>query len=626
MRWPLRAASTVLALALCIPLSASAGNKTRALDLPDDAASRDASGIGLSKYRAALFSAQDYSDTSGIPDLGTPNRDVTELGKLLNEQYGFDVQVVQNATEDDIIGTLDAIKAETGPEDAVIVYFAGHGLYDESENRGFWLPTDSTLTSTSRWVSNDDVAAKLRAIPARHVLVVADSCFSGMFRDTLRPSSADGSVAARSLASKRSRMVISSGSNEPVSDAGRDGMSVFAYYFRQSLAEATGRYVMPDTFFPVLRERVNQNAPQTPQQGVFNRAFHEGGQIVLVNRKVAEDPGGVADEPIGADQRSVEKACRKETSSNADGSSADEYASLGVGEGSATEQVDALGGLTADRRMRQRLAFHACMDFRNGVISQSEYDLWRGVLGGDDQAEKALADEALQELRAGAREVPPPETCDAGTAEEASLLARATALLRDGTSGAARDEDRQARTLLEQAATKKSSAALWATLARARLYAGADQGEVARAASTAASKCPEWGVPDNYLGNALVLAKDYDGALAAYADATRKSPDYAFAYYNKAAVQLASSQLEPALASLGKALQHDPLLGEAHLLRGKVLLARKDVPAAITSLESARDLRPDRSMMHEALANAYDVAGRAGEAKAARSKAAGLPD
>ncbi|MEM6927871.1 MAG: caspase family protein, partial [Myxococcota bacterium] len=247
--------------------------------------------LGIRRYRAVLFSVQDYARGSELTDLSTPTEDVRRISSILGNRFGFETEVVENASEAQIIETLDRLRSESQEDDALLIYYAGHGVYDAGEDRGYWLPSDAQLGNTSRWVSNDDVAAKMRAIPARHVLLVVDSCFSGKFKGGGAPGS-DRALAdlreARKLARNRSRWIISSGGNEPVADGGRDGMSVFAYYFADALSSAEERYVTPDVLFPHVRRRVSANADQTPSQGQFAASFHEDGQFVFLNGEACE--------------------------------------------------------------------------------------------------------------------------------------------------------------------------------------------------------------------------------------------------------------------------------------------------------------------------------------------------
>ncbi|MBX2796380.1 MAG: SEL1-like repeat protein [Myxococcales bacterium] len=291
----MRARTVVYALSFAIltmlgacPKGADPRSGTRALDESTSSNERIRSGVegelGLTRYRAILFSAQTYEDKN-IADLDTPTQDIRQLKSVLEKRYGFDVKTVENATRNDIINGLDAIRRDASETEAVLIYYAGHGKRDDAEDRGYWLPSDARIDSKDRWISNDDLAAKMRAIEARHVLLVVDSCFSGSFRggSDSEIDAPSGQREAKQLASKRSRWVITSGGNEPVADGGRDGMSVFAYYLRKALEDAEGRYVTVDTLFPPLRERVQANSDQTPQQGQSKQAFHEDGQLVMLN-------------------------------------------------------------------------------------------------------------------------------------------------------------------------------------------------------------------------------------------------------------------------------------------------------------------------------------------------------
>ena len=593
---------------LSAPVCAAEPTATRGLDALQAEVGPEGAGIGITRYRALLFSAQDYGASSGIPDLGSPDRDVSEIGRVLRERYGFEVEVVTQATEAAIISRLDALKASSGDGDAVLVYFAGHGMYDEAEARGYWLPVDAEVGQTSRWVSNDDVAAKLRAIPARHVLLVVDSCFSGMFRDVPRPTAAVPDLAPlRALAGKRSRVVVTSGGNEPVSDRGRDGMSVFAYFLREALEAVPGRYVVLDTLFPELRARVQQNAPQTPQQGVFQGAFHEGGQLVLQNQTAAEGTLVAA----RVDRAAAERRCNA-------AKAGDREAWEKIGTSRPADRWVAMTGASA--KVRDRLLLHACVDHAMGLLSDEEYAEVSGVLEGKPEAQASMSKAALAQLRAESREVPPPARCDVGSPGEAGALVKAQALLRNGTSGGNRPEDREAKRLLEEAVRSSGRAPLWAALARARLYVGDAEREVSDAAARAAEACPGWGVPESYRGAALAAAGDLRGAEDALTEAVRRSPDFAFGHYNRGAVALGRGDVRTGLGALEKALELDPLLGEAHYLRGRVLVASGRAAEGVTALESAADLRPEQGHVWSALADGYEAVGKPDAAREARAR------
>ena len=246
-----------------------------------------ATDLGLSRYVAVLFSAEDYGPDSGIIDLVTPNEDVRRIGELLQDQYGFDVEVVTDATRADIFAHLERLRRELGEDDALLIYYAGHGEYDDATRKGYWLPSNARVDNRAEWVKTDDVADLVRPMAARHVLLVADSCFSGSLTraiELVATPRAPGQAEAERLARNRSRWVITSGGVEPVTDGGEDGMSAFAYVLYDELEDAEDRYIVPDRLFPRVRERVTAAAGQVPTQGPLVGLNDDHGQMVLANR------------------------------------------------------------------------------------------------------------------------------------------------------------------------------------------------------------------------------------------------------------------------------------------------------------------------------------------------------
>lgn len=260
------------------------------------AAAEELETLGISRYRAVMFAMQGY-DHPDISDLRTPTEDVAQLSTLLESQYGFEVEVHTDATHEQVISTLDRLVAEVEEDDAVVLYYAGHGVIRPEEDRGYWLPSDAAPSTTARWVSTEDVAAKVRAMKARHVLVVSDSCFSGVLTRGLdtgeEVQEIPGLAAAAQLTARRSRWVIASGADEPVNDGGAEGMSVFAYALREAMRDTTDRYVTADGLFPAIRRTVAENAEQTPTQGKLAKGLQTLGQMVLVNQSA--EPGDVVD-------------------------------------------------------------------------------------------------------------------------------------------------------------------------------------------------------------------------------------------------------------------------------------------------------------------------------------------
>ena len=225
--------------------------------------------IGNNRYRA-------------FTPLLTAVADARLVGDLLRSRYGFEVETLENASRQDIIQALSRLRRATTEADRVLVYYAGHGLRDEKTGRGYWLPVDAQTDNIANWVSSNDISDLAGAMPARHALIVADSCFSGaLTRAGLGIALDDRSGVLQRLVAKRSRTVLTSGGLEPVLDAGAGQHSIFARAFVDALTE-NKEPLEAARLFIELRARVVRAAEQTPQYAQLHDAGHDGGDFVFV--------------------------------------------------------------------------------------------------------------------------------------------------------------------------------------------------------------------------------------------------------------------------------------------------------------------------------------------------------
>jgi hypothetical protein len=225
--------------------------------------------------------------------LDTPVSDVEALETVLQSRYGFRVTVLKNATRHDILGALEKLKGSLDENSNVLIYYAGHGHLDKAENRGYWLPVDAEDKNPDNWIANDDITSKVKAMAARHVLVVADSCYSGSmtrgnaFRGLERtvPGGPESVGYLQKVAAKKSRQVLSSGGEEPVADNGGKGRhSVFASALLDELQDSGGA-LDGVLLFEKIRQKVGYNAEQNPEYGVIKNAGHDGGEFLFIPHK-----------------------------------------------------------------------------------------------------------------------------------------------------------------------------------------------------------------------------------------------------------------------------------------------------------------------------------------------------
>lgn len=236
--------------------------------------------IDFGNYFALVIGINGYKS---LPKLNTAVTDATAVAETLRNQYGFDVQLLVDPDRATIIDAFDELRERLGENDNLLIYYAGHGWLDQQSGRGYWLPVNAKPDRRSRWLSNSDLTDALQALLAKHVIVVADSCYSGTLTRSIKVPERNPAYIKR-MAEKRTRVVLASGGLEPVADSGGGKHSVFAAQFLNALH--ANKTVLDGTkLFERVRHKVVLNAQQTPEYSDIRLAGHEGGDFLFVRRK-----------------------------------------------------------------------------------------------------------------------------------------------------------------------------------------------------------------------------------------------------------------------------------------------------------------------------------------------------
>lgn len=215
-----------------------------------------------------------------IPELHTPAADVAKIAEILQSRYGFETRILRDGTKKQTLDAFNRVAAEATADDSVILFYAGHGYLLDDIKMGFWIPVDGSEKTAVNWISNRDIAKLLHAIPARQVILVSDSCYSGTLTREQKVAVADA-IQRDEILRKRSVLALSSGGDEPVADGGRDGHSIFAWHFISVLRGA--KALLPGVeAHRTVRRGVLRDYPQTPQYGAVSSAGHiEGGEYLF---------------------------------------------------------------------------------------------------------------------------------------------------------------------------------------------------------------------------------------------------------------------------------------------------------------------------------------------------------
>lgn len=251
--------------------------------------------FGFSTSYALLIGESNYRDPK-LQKLATPGNDVTQLGQVLRGRYGFTVEVLLDKSRTDILRALDALSQKLGDHDTLLIYYAGHGGMEKVRNgddRGYWLPVDAEFGSSASQISNQEITYQVARMAARKVLIVADSCYSGLLTQTVSRAQRPVNVEDKTndyligMAWKQSRNVLTSGRLEPVLDGGGAGNhSVFAAALIDVLKSNTDVITSEEIYSRLVarvmstatRALIDERDTPNPQQPTYS-ALDNGGHV-----------------------------------------------------------------------------------------------------------------------------------------------------------------------------------------------------------------------------------------------------------------------------------------------------------------------------------------------------------
>lgn len=249
----------------------------------------------LGSYHALVIGNNNYDLAKGWEPLDTAENDATAIAKILEEDYGFKVRLELNADRDTMLTAIEEMRKMLTAKDNLLIYYAGHGLVDPENDQGYWVPVDGSTTSAVRWVSNASITDQIRAMTARNVMVIADSCYSGsLMRSgivTLRSGLTAEKKALRLGADIKqlTRVALSSGGIQPVIDSINNSKhSVFTGALLDVLKNNT-ELLDADSLATQVSHTVavatKDNVKQVPRYAPLAAGGHQGGEFYFEPRK-----------------------------------------------------------------------------------------------------------------------------------------------------------------------------------------------------------------------------------------------------------------------------------------------------------------------------------------------------
>ncbi|MCI0752045.1 MAG: caspase family protein [Flammeovirgaceae bacterium] len=218
------------------------------------------------------------------PKLNNAVKDATDIASILMGRYNFEFANVtvlkdEQATRSNIYNSLRSLIEKISQNDNLVVYFSGHGYFDDLLNEGYWIPFEAKVNSSGEYISNTEILKVLGNINSQHTFLVADACFSGALFADARRGYTDN------VEKFRSRWGLASGRLETVSDGAVGNNSPFAKRLIQFLEQNEKDKFAVSELVQFVKTQVAEDTNQTPIGNPLKALGDEGGEMVFYKRK-----------------------------------------------------------------------------------------------------------------------------------------------------------------------------------------------------------------------------------------------------------------------------------------------------------------------------------------------------
>ena len=225
------------------------------------------------KYYALIIANSNYNNKEIWSDLKSPSRDAIAIKEILDKKYEFtDSWLIEDASRIEIHEEFKKLKDIVTDKDYLLIYYVGHGA--EVNGNPYWVPVEGG-ENYFEWVNVNSLTNSLSNIKARDILIMIDSCYSGLSFQTKSSNKKDianSTAAIKDALINYSRKVLTSGHNEKVNDTYYDKEhSLFALGFIKILTENESNVTAESIYFDIKKlHQLDVNIPQVPKYGTIN--------------------------------------------------------------------------------------------------------------------------------------------------------------------------------------------------------------------------------------------------------------------------------------------------------------------------------------------------------------------
>ncbi|HUV59794.1 MAG TPA: caspase family protein [Desulfatiglandales bacterium] len=222
----------------------------------------------------------------------------TEDAKAIRQKFkesGFDEITTildKEATQRRILTVLGyELPQKVDLNDRVVIYFAGHGQTEDlpaGGKKGYIIPVDAdTSNYFATAISMEQIRDLSNLIPAKHILYVMDSCYSGLgLSRSSGISRKIGDYLGKVSSMRVVQIITAGGKGEQAQE--KEGHGLFTRYFLRALggeADINNDGVVTGTELGAYLRPTVSNASQQAQTPLYGRLEGEGEFLFFVGKK-----------------------------------------------------------------------------------------------------------------------------------------------------------------------------------------------------------------------------------------------------------------------------------------------------------------------------------------------------
>lgn len=255
-------------------IGAHAALNMRAIDAAKAVSTDQITGsIGQTSRLALVIGNGHYPDASA--PLTQSINDARALSSSLRKN-GFDVDMVEDATKDDMVRAVNRLKSRIKRDSVVMLFFGGYGV--QAGRESYMLPVDAVIWKESdvrrHGVSIDGVIEMMKEQGAKAKLVVVDASRRNPYERRFRSYS----HGLAPISASNNALILTSASPGKVVDDGKGEHSVLVSEFLNNLSkQGSAESVFNQTRLAISRASEGDQVPTVSSSLLEDVQFGEAG-------------------------------------------------------------------------------------------------------------------------------------------------------------------------------------------------------------------------------------------------------------------------------------------------------------------------------------------------------------